>query len=577
VSALLAAKRIDEAVEAGRKGVTLNPEAADVWANLGTALARRDSYPQALEAYQRAAALQPDRAGVHSAIGSCLGRLERYDEALLSHRRAIALAPDRPEYRNNLSATLRRMELYGDAEVELQAAVAGGLDDSELKASLGLLLYKRGKTADAVKALAEASRQHGPSELDPKLTFLKNYVSGNSIDEQLAQAVRGAEQVAHGVRAYADYGNRPDPDRRIRLGLVSSDFRQHAVGLFLMNTLRALDPGHVEIYAYSGRDSGDSFQSSFRSFISNWRSTSEWSDARLAEQIRADAIDILVDLSGPTAGGRLAVFAMKPAPVSFGWLGYSGTTGLARIDYVVGDAEVLPSGLTQLAEKPWLMPDAYLCFSPQPEAPEVAPQPALTNGFITFGSLNNTSKLSEATLDTWARILTAVPDSRLLLKARSKNSTHEDRRQFAEEFSRRGIPVERIDVVDWVAGWLQHLPLYRRIDIALDPFPYNGTTTTCEALHMGVPVLALRGDRFISRVSASILRTTGLDGWVADDLDAYVGKAAAFASDIPGLVRLRQTIRPQFMASPMCDASRFAGNFDAALRGMWRRWCDSVR
>jgi predicted O-linked N-acetylglucosamine transferase (SPINDLY family) len=399
-SALLAAKRVDHAVEAGREGVKLHPNAADIWANLGTALTRRNSYPEALDAFQCAVAMQPERAGLHSAIGTCLGRLERYEEALVSHRRAIALAPDRPEYRNNLSATLRRMELYGDAEAELRAAIAGGIDDSDLKASLGLLLHQRGKTADAVAALQQASRQHGPGRLDERLMFLKNYVDDNSIEAQLAQARRAAAEIASKVEVYGTYGNSLDPGKRIRLGLVSSDFRRHAVGLFLINSLRAIDPAVIEIFAYSGYDVEDSLGDAFRSFIPHWRSTHGWSDGELAERIRADGIDVLVDLSGPTAGGRLGVFAMKPAPVSFGWLGYSGSSGLDRIDYVLGDAEVLPAGTGQLAEMPWVMPDAYLCFSPQPEAPEVAPSPALANGFITFGSLNNTSKISQATLDT---------------------------------------------------------------------------------------------------------------------------------------------------------------------------------
>ena len=575
-SALLAIKRVDEAVEAARAGVRLKPDAADIWANLGTALTRRDSYPDALEAFQRAVALQPERAGLHSAIGTCLGRLERYEEALISHRHAIALAPERPAYRNNLAATLRLMELYGDAEVELRAAIAGGIDDSDLKASLGLLLHTRGKTADAVKTLEQASRQHGPSQLDQKLTFLKNYVADNSIEAQLAQAVRSATELARGVEQYTTYDSVPDPDRRIRLGLVSSDFRQHAVGLFLLNSLRSIDPALVEMFAYSGHDNEDRFAVAFRSFIPHWRSAKGWSDRDLGERIRADRIDILVDLSGPTAGGRAAVFAMKPAPVSFGWLGYSGTTGFDRIDYVLGDAEVLPEGLNQLAEQPFRLPDAYLCFSPQPQAPAVAPSPALANGVVTFGSLNNTSKISEATLDTWARILELVPDSRLQLKARAKDSTGESKHQLEQEFARRGIAPVRIVVVDWVEGWLQHLPLYHQVDIGLDPFPYNGTTTTCESLHMGVPVIALRGDRFISRVSASILHTAGFDDWIADDLDAYVEKAVRLARDIPALGRLRQTVRPQFMASPMCDAPRFARNFEAALRKMWRTWCENV-
>lgn len=573
-SALLAIKRTDEAVEAARKGVGLNPSAADIWANLGTALSRRNSYPDALEAFQRAVALQPDRAGLHSAIGTCLGRLERYEEALLSHRRAIALAPDRPEYRNNLSSTLRQMELFEDAETELRAAMGAGLNDADMKASFGLLLHRRGRTAEAVEALDQAVREHGPSDLDKSVMFLRNYVAENTIEAQLAHAVRVAQAVSRSVKRFETHDNLPQPNRRLKLGLVSSDFRQHAVGLFLMNTLRALDRDQFEIYAYSGLDTEDAFATTFRSTVAHWRSTRLWSDSELADRVRGDRIDILVDLSGPTKGGRLELFARKPAPLSFGWLGYSGTTGLTTVDYVLGDAVVLPAGVKQLSEQPWRLPDAYLCYSPQESAPEVAPLPVIANGFITFGSLNNTSKISVGTLDTWARVLKAVPGSRLQLKARHVDLTGEDERQLVEEFSRRGIAGSRIDVLPWVKGWLQHLPLYHRFDIGLDPFPYNGTTTTCESLYMGVPVVTLRGDRFISRVGTTILHNAGLDDWIADDTEAYVEKAAAFASDVAALSQLRQSIRRQFVASPMCDAPRFARNFEAALRAMWRAWCE---
>jgi len=221
------------------------------------------------------------------------------------------------------------------------------------------------------------------------------------------------------------------------------------------------------------------------------------------------------------------------------------------------------------------LPDAYLCFSAPPEAPPVASLPALGNGFVTFGSLNNTSKLSPSTLDAWARVLAAVPRSRLFLKAQSGSATAEDKQQLVYEFETRGIDSERITVLDWVEGWLNHLPLYDAIDIGLDPFPYNGTTTTCESLLMGVPTLALRGDRFIARVSASILHTAGFDNWIADDIDSYVEKAVAFAADVPALDRLRQCLRQRFVASPMCDSERFARNFEAALRSMWRGWCET--
>lgn len=575
VAALLPLNRFDEAIEVGRNAVQLNANSADIWGNLGTALSRRDRYPEASEAYRRAIALRPDRAGLHSALGRCLTVLKRYEEAMESHRRAIELAPDRAEYRHGMAMTLAEVGNTNEAEALLRG-VAGKEDlDPEILASLGTLLQKRGKISDAIDVLQQVRAKVGPSDLDRKMMFIKNYVDSTTVETQLAQAIEAADRLRAGAVPYAGHDNTPDPERPIRVGLVSSDFRQHSVGMFLIDPLRAIDPKRLELYVYSGADvDDDAFNVEFRRYLRDWRSTYGVSDYGLAERVRQDRIDILVDLSGPTAGTRLATFAWKPAPIALGWLGYSGTTGLDTIDYILGDAEVLPEGLTQSSETPWRLPDAYLCFSPQAEAPDVGTLPALTNGSVVFGSLNNTSKLSAATLDAWAKILALVPDSRLHLKTRRKDHAADDTARLIGEFTSRGISANRVAVLDWTEGWLTHLPYYNGIDIGLDPFPYNGTTTTCESLHMGVPVLTLRGDRFISRVGATILKNAGLDDWIADDIDTYVAKAVAFASDLPALSHLRQTLRQQFVASPMCDAPRFARNFEAALRGMWRTWCD---
>jgi predicted O-linked N-acetylglucosamine transferase (SPINDLY family) len=578
VAALLPLNRFDEAIEAARKAAALNPNSADIWGNLGTALSRRDRYAEAAEAYRRAIALRPDRAGLHSGYGVALGRLERFEEALDSHHRALELAPGRPEFLNNMSITLRGMNLNAEAETVLRSAVAGGLDDPEFRASLGMLLYRRGKSAEAVELLDKATREHGLSRLDSTVMFIRNYSDANSIEGQLAQAIRSAQDVSRRVVRDAEHPNDADPDRVLRVGLVSSDFRRHVVALFLIGVLRQIDPARIALFIYSGRDMDDDvFNVEFRSFLPNWRNIFGVSPEGVAARVRADAVDILIDLAGPTSESRLPVFAIKPAPVQVEWLGYSGTSGLDTIDYILGDAEVLPEGVHQSIETPWRLPDAYLCYSPQPEAPPIRPLPALTNGYVTFGTLNNNRKLSSSTFDVWAGILASVPDSRFHIKTRLGEDTPEDRARLVGEFTSRGIAAERITVLGYIEGWMQHFAFYNDFDIALDPFPYNGTTTTCDALYMAVPVVALRGDRFISRVTASILHTTGLDDWIADDLDTYVSKAVAFASDIPALSRLRQTLRHRFVTSPMCDAPRFARNFEAALRGMWRIWCDKHR
>jgi len=574
VAALLPLNRFDEAIEAARSAVALNPNSADIWGNLGTALSRRDRYAEAADAFLRAIALRPDRAGLHNGLAHSLTMLKRYDEAMESHRRAVELVPGRPEYRHGMAITLIEMGNTNEAEALLRG-VAGREDlDPEILASLGTLLQKRGKMSDAVDVLQQVRAKVGPSQLDHKMMFLKNYVDSTTIETQLAQAVEAAGRLKAGAVPYTAHDNTSDPERVIRVGLVSGDFRQHAVGLFLIEPLRAIDPRRLELYVYSGEDVDDAFNAEFRRYLPNWRKTFGVSDRDLAERIRRDRIDILVDLSGPTAGTRLASFAWKPAPVALAWLGYSGTTGLDTIDYILGDAEVLPEGVAQSSETPWRLPDAYLCFSPQPQIPSVGPLPALTNGHVTFGSLNNTGKLSAATLDAWAQILTLVPKSRLHLKTRRKDQAADGTARLIAEFTSRGIASDRVTILEWTEGWLKHLPYYNGFDIGLDPFPYNGTTTTCESLLMGVPVLTLRGDRFISRVGATILHNAGLDDWITDDVGTYVARAVALASDVEALSRLRQTLRAQFVASPVCDAPRFARNFEAALRGMWRIWCD---
>jgi predicted O-linked N-acetylglucosamine transferase (SPINDLY family) len=362
-----------------------------------------------------------------------------------------------------------------------------------------------------------------------------------------------------------------NPDRRLKIGLVSSDFRHHAVALFLLGVVRQIDAREVELFAYSGKDSGDPVNAAFKQTIRNWRGTSSLTDAELAELVRRDGIDILIDMSGPTAGGRLGVFARKPAPVSAIWLGYSGTTGHEAVDYIIGDAEVLPEGLVQSSEQPWRLPDAYLCFQPTEEPPPVAPLPALTNGHMTFGSFNNLNKVSDATIETWAAVLKAVPDSRLILKGHEGSASAGD--TIVNALVQRGVAADRIGMLAWVPGWCSHLPLYGQVDIGLDPFPYNGTTTTCESLLMGVPVVTLRGDRFISRVGATLMHNIGLDDWIADSLADYVELAVSKAQALDELGTLRGGLRQQFLSSPLCDTRRFARNFEVALRGMWRRYC----
>jgi predicted O-linked N-acetylglucosamine transferase (SPINDLY family) len=297
------------------------------------------------------------------------------------------------------------------------------------------------------------------------------------------------------------------------------------------------------------------------------------SDEEVRRQICADGIDVLIDLAGHTEGTRLPALASKPAPVTASWLGYPGTTGLPTIDYRITDPLADPEGSERLhTERLIRLPQGFLCYRPPAEAPEVLPPPALAREGVTFGSFNRLAKVTPEVVKVWARILHALPRARLLVKdALLRNEDF--RRDFAESFAREGVGPERLDLRAFMPGLADHLGAYGEVDVALDPFPYNGTTTTCEALWMGVPVVNLVGDRHAGRVGLSLLSRVGLDHLTASEIDSYVRIATVLAGDLPGLARLRGELRDRLRQSSLCDAPRFARAFEVALRAMWQDWC----
>jgi predicted O-linked N-acetylglucosamine transferase (SPINDLY family) len=298
------------------------------------------------------------------------------------------------------------------------------------------------------------------------------------------------------------------------------------------------------------------------------------SDDEVAERIRADGIDILVDLAGHTANNRLRVFARKPAPVQVTWLGYPSTTGLTAIDYRLVDVVTDPVGAadTWASETLVRLEGGFLCYGALMDAPEPTVPPCIKTGTLTFGSFNYPAKVSAATLDAWAALLSRLPQARLLLKGKPF-ADPATRALFLARLGERGVPAERVELVAWLSSTIAHLALYNRVDIALDPFPYNGTTTTCDALWMGVPVITWAGDRHAARVGASLLTTVGQTELIARDPDDYVATAAALAGDLDRLAALRAGLRARLQASPLCDAAGFARALESAYREMWRRWC----
>jgi predicted O-linked N-acetylglucosamine transferase (SPINDLY family) len=372
--------------------------------------------------------------------------------------------------------------------------------------------------------------------------------------------------------SWPSHDNDHDSQRRLKVGFVSGDLRAHPVGFFVESVLAHLDPKALDIVLYPTYSQVDALTKRLQDLGFAWNSLVGLSDERAAQRVREDAIDILVDLSGHTAHNRLMLFARKPAPVQVTWLGYSATTALQAMDYIFCDGYLAPADESHhFVEKPWYLPNTRLCFTPPQDEIAVGALPALTHGRVTFGCFNNLTKMNDAVVALWAQVLRAVPGSSLLLKAKQLNDPSLQQATLAR-FAVHGIGADRL-ALEGASSRAGYLAAYNRVDIALDPFPFTGVTTSVEGLWMGVPLITKRGDRFIAHQGESILHNVGLPEWIATDNDAYVAIAVARAADLSGLAALRATLRSRLLASPLCDAPLFARNLEAAFRGMWQAYC----
>jgi protein O-GlcNAc transferase len=575
--AFLAQGKLDEALASLDRALSLKPDYADAYANRGNALQRQGRVEEAVAAYLQALSLRPDYAEAHYNLGNAMQALGKRDEAVVAYGRALSLRPDYAEAHYNLGLVLQEQGRLDEAAASYGSALAVDPDYAEAHGNLGTVLHEQGKPDEALACYerALAAKPDYVTALSALLLCLI-YRSDVSAEKILAAHRRFEAQHARALYpASLSHDNDRAPQRRLRIGYVSPDFRAHSVTWFLEPVLRAHDRNSVELFCYAEVKRPDGVTEILRPLADHWRVTVGLSDAALAAQIRADGIDILVDLAGHTANNRLLVFARKPAPVQVSWLGYPATTGLAAIDYRLVDAVTDPPGTeeAQASETLVRLEHGFLCYGPALTLPEPAAPPCLAGDAVTFGSFNNPAKLSEATLDCWASLLRRVPGSRLLLKGRAFGDDA-TRALYLGRLAERGVAAERIELVSWLPNAAAHLALYDRVDIALDPFPYNGTTTTCEALWMGVPVVGLRGDRHAGRVGASLLGQVGLDSLVAETAEDYIAIAAGLAAAPQHLASLRASLRPRMLSASLCDARGFTAGLEAAYRTMWRRWCE---
>ena len=599
-------EQLREAEAQCRRELEHNAGNADAWEMLGVLAGRRGASEEAVTAMTRAVELAPRMAEFRINLSAALGAVGRPADAIPHLAAALWTGGSRPELHNNLGITLERLDRLPEALAAYNNAIGLRADYLAAHYNRGQALRKLGRVLEAMDACRQVLR------LRPGHLRAANTLAGLAADTGDARQVIAcfralldrnpdyaparsamlyslhyddcfdAEALSHEHREWgrrhcetlrsriAPHINDRDPDRRLRVGYVSPDLREHTVTKFITAPIQYHDPEQFEVFCYSDAEKPDHVTERIKSRAEGWRETRKLSDVQLDELIRKDKIDILVDLRGHAADNRLTLFARKPSPVQINMVGYFNTTGLSAMDYRLTDAHMDPLGQTEHlnTEKLVRTDVSCWCYTPEPGAPEVAEPPFLKNGYVTFGSLNKIVKVSEPCRKLWARVLEAVPNSRLLLSVAGDGAP-----VVRERLASTGLPVDRIDVLEKARTPREYLERFGKIDIALDTFPFNGITTTCDGLWMGVPCVSLAGETSVSRAGTSILHAAKLPELCAGMPERFVRIATELAGEPDRLRSLRLSMRDRLLACALMDHRGFARKLDAAYRQMWRARC----
>ncbi|HEY6896835.1 MAG TPA: FkbM family methyltransferase [Rhodocyclaceae bacterium] len=603
---------LEQAIEVYREVIATSPGLALAHYKLGTALARLERNEEAEASYLEALRLQPHYAEAANNLGILLEKHGRSDDAETLYRDALAQRIDYFEAHHNLANLLAKGPRHAEALYYFQRAVELRPESALAWEGYGALLHKLSRIADSKSALEKAikvdptqanawanlARCHWEFGQLPEAS--KCYQQAIALDEKSTTAwqnlVFGSNYRSEDRRSVfethvsfaehltktlptdvvATHANAVEPLRRLRVGFVSGDLRRHSVSHFIDGPVANLDPLEIEAWAYYNFPTEDFRTQELKPLFAEWRNIYGVKDADVADIIRRDRIDILVDLSGATSHARLRTFALKPAPIQVSWIGYPNTTGLAAMDYRFTDEWADPTGDSEEYHRETLvrLPECFLCYSPPRNAPAISEAPHLQRGYVTFGSFNTRVKIGEETLALWARVMSAVPQARLAVKSVGGFKDQAVRAQLMEQMSTAGIDPGRVTLHVPEQALADHLALYSDIDIALDTYPYNGTTTTCEALWMGVPVITMAGDRHAARVGVSLLSNIGLPELIAKNADDFVRIATALAANSEKVVELRTNMRERLRASPLLDGKAMARKLEQAFRMMWRTHCE---
>ncbi|MEO5349023.1 MAG: tetratricopeptide repeat protein [Magnetococcus sp. YQC-3] len=572
--ALVGLCKYEEVVDVGLKILSVSKDSPEVYCLLGIGYAALGKMDKAEEYYRGALLIKPDHIKAINGFGIVMTEIGRLDAALTVFEKALEIDPNFSSALNNKGNILLVKGRLYEAKEAIEKSLINSPNDIKTFLNYGLVLLELGQIDDAELCYRNALKiKKDDTDIMQNMLFMHNYRYNQDLKKSLVDAKNYGNLVSSYATPYTHIPNPTDVNRRLRVGIVSGDLLNHPVGYYIEGILPLIDKSKIEIFVYSNFSREDDLTHRLKQSVSQWNVVVGISDELLAMKIKSDCIDVLMDLSGHTARNRLSMFAWKPSPVQVTWLGYFATTGLPAMDYLLGDPFNLPENeACNITETPWRLPDCYLCFSPPDLEIDVGPLPALRNKFITFCCFNNTNKINDAVISCWSKILKCVPGSKLVLKSANFSDSFM-RQKFLEKFAHKHVFSDRL-ILEGRSERDQYFASYNSVDIALDPFPYPGVTTSIEGLWMGVPLITLKGNCYLAHQGESILSNVGLADFVSENEDVYIENAVMLAYNIDLLVKYRSELRQKISSSPLFDAQKFSNNLVNAWRGMWKIFCE---
>ena len=531
-------KNFNEAKQLLQKAIQINPNYADAHNNFGNVLIELGEYQKAMGCFQKAIEIQPNFAQAHNNLGTAHKELREYEKAISCYQEAIKIQPNNADTHYNLGIIFQELGEHQKAIICNEKAIK--LKPDYVRAYSNMLLTSLHlEKVDAKYYLTKTKEFRLSLKPINKNLLLKYQFDGSP--------------------------------KKLKIGFISGDFQQHPVGFFLLSTLKHLKDKNLVLIAYSNSQKKDSISDKLQSHFANWREITNQNDEKVVNQIRKDGIHILFDLSGYSAKNRLPIFINKPAPVQISWAGFPASTGIPEIDYIIGDPYVTPNyNVVHFSEKIFHLPNIWCCFTVPEFEVKINELPAIKNGYMTFGCFNNLSKINNEVISLWSRILKAIPKSKIFLKTMQLSDPYV-KEKIINNFKKNNINSNSL-ILEESSPRNELLATYNKVDIALDPFPYSGGTTSFEATWMSTPVLTKKGNTFVSRTTGSINHNCGMSDWIANDENEYVKKAIKFSTNLEQLSEIKKSLRQTALESPLFNSSLFAKQLNSALWKMWNNF-----